>query len=216
MKKRLFVMLVAAIAMLLTSCGIVQRMVMPEKTIAPSRGYWDGNTFVSAYFGLCFDVPNHWTVMSDEDKTRMRLEYGVFFPQISAGAAITPDMYKYFEAMRFVDMMAEYWDGESEIIVHMVIVGLPANAPDMTSAELQPFWAEILSLHYLSEYVVMHDDTVRIGSLDWYVIEQRIVNSGDVFDMHFLNIDGRFIRYITIGYLHVEDLENTIALFRPY
>jgi len=186
--------------------------VEPETYIVPMRGIWDGNTYASAYFGLRFDMPEHWTDNTGGRTDVMSLTLGrdgIFreTPVYPYGAVIPCETIELHGA--FADLSVH--DGEWATRVHLVI----------SDGKMNPFAPPVRSFH--SSFVfddiydtVFRDDIMRIGNLDWQVVDRLDRGDGEIRMRHMGNMDGDFMRMITIFVQSSDQLDDILSMFRPY
>ena len=207
MKKRLFAILLAA-TMLLAACATA------DPTTVPARGRWDGDTFLSPFFGLRFDMPETWDAMTEMELVEIYWNIGAFLPM--ANAEISSDAYEVAEILGIMDVFAMTIAEELESLddpmgrVAITIMRLSDEMAHMTAIEWLNYVAEG---HEADESSIVHDGTVRIGSLYWYFMDSP---DDDLNQRTFANLEGRFIRIITIGYTHDEYLNDILNMFSEY
>ena len=206
MKRKLFAIILAVMLMLLASCG--------ENSAMPTRGYWDGNIFVSSYFGFRLDLSDGWGSFANE-YVDFRITVGrdgVFreSPIVEYGEIIP---YEVFEVHgRFHDMMI--LNQQSSMRVDAVIEH-GKRSPFATSER----FIELTDIRvYLGDAsdTVFHDDTIRIGNLEWYVADRVSRQNGEVIMRHLANMDGQFMRMITISAQNSDQIDEILTMFRPY
>ena len=214
MKKRLFAILLAAL-LLFAACG--------TDIDIPARGYWDGDTFVSAYFGLRFDLPQGWAIASEEEIAEaMWLDADV---RVEPGTHIPQEVFDALGELQLPDM----WAQESPLgmfrnnAVMTAIGRLPDDAP---LSEIDMF-LEIVEQVQDNEWLdfVIGEGTIRIGAHDWYFADQHFITGWNISDpsaaeMHnqraFARFDNGFIKMLSIVYYDADMLQDIMANFRPY
>ena len=212
MKKRLLATLLAS-TILLASCI----SAAPDMPTVPTRGHWEGNTFISAYFGLRFDMPEGWFAMTPENIIGL-VESGAIAsafipPEIILPGEVIP--YEVFEEYGVIsDVMAFY---ERDVRLHIDIWSLIHydEIPFTTAAEYLAWMAEAEPFWGISFFTVIHDGTIRIGHLDWHVADSWIEGS-EAITRYLVNDDGRFVRQIIISVSSSDKLDDILAMFRPY
>jgi len=190
---------------ILAACG------SSADTETPRRGRWNGNTFTNEFFGLRFNMPNDWVATDEKEVAEMFAGITEHFPP--AGAEITPDMYQLAMEIGIFDMMAS--DGDTDAFaddnVHIVMSMVLMSAEDahMTAPEWMAHRMEVLGTPH-----ILHDGTVRIGSLDWYYMD--FSPGGEVHNRLYFNEEGYFIRQINIVFRADEHLNQALGMFRAY
>ena len=209
MKKRLFAILLA-VTMLLAACAAAA-----DPTTVPARGRWDGDTFLSPFFGLRFDMPETWDAMTEMELVEIYWNIGAFLPM--ANAELTSDAYEVAEFLGIMDVFAMTIVDEMESPdkpmgrVAITIMRLSDDMAHMTALDWLNHLAE--EMQEAEEPSVVRDGTTRIGSLYWYFMDTP---DEDLDQRTFVNLEGRFIRVITIGYTHDEYLNDILNMFSPY
>ena len=62
---------------------------------------------------------------------------------------------------------------------------------------------------------IIHNDTMRMGHLDWYVADQ-ISGDNQLRGRSFANMDGEILRVIRIAVQNRDQLDEILAMFSPY
>jgi len=206
LKKTLFVIFILFVVVFLAACS--------GETTTPARGVWDGNTFVSEYFGLRFDLPENWAVMSDEEVAEMYwLDPDTMVP---AGAEITAELFKDNDTPFVFDLHAYCEDTYSGIDLR--ILWVPYEEGDVTAPYLME---EIVASQRdafgdMADFVV-HDTTSRLGAQRWYTWDILWDDTdGTAIGRNFINMDGRFVRFISIGSTDMGQLDEILGMFRAY
>jgi len=209
-KRLLAITTIAIAAMILASCDTTPEAA-PD---APTRGIWDESTFVSAYFGLRFDLASGWTAMSDGNIASMFRHQDGNYEQIPQGSQVTPDMYEKLETLGIIDLSASGGMGTRGVTLR--IGRFSDDEADMTALQFLENMVEEMSLPDTTE-VVIHEDTMRIGAQDWYFASFVYDFRNEVaYNWYFVNVDGRFMRSIIVSHFGDGNLDETLELFRPY
>ena len=204
--KRLLTILIVS-TMLLAACG----GAASTDDSAPTRGHWDGNTFVSSYFGLRFAMTDEWTAVSNDEIADMFPDTG--YVQPPDGAEITPDMYWMTETLGIFDMVATIGEpgalGNVTGSVTTAIRRLTDDVANLSATDLISVSMFDAGINYIPG-----DGPMRIGNLDWYYADYRVL--GILGQRMLINLDGEFIRQITIGYANDDYLNVILAMFQAY
>jgi len=188
-KKRLFAMLIMT-TLIVASCSF--------SSDVPARGYWDGNTFVSAFFGLRFDMPEGWSAMSEDEMAQTLRPPGI--GHVEMGEQIPQEIFDVLDRGLvnghgfFVDMMArDEFD--------------PAFSPMvMTAIERQP-----------QGVLLEEGDTQRIGDHYWHFDDTYIETGQAPVNMRiFRRINDGFVKHISVVYFDDEGLRYILSHFRAY
>jgi len=206
MKTRLFfAALIAAATMLLAACGGA------SPTAIPTRGFWEGDTFVSSFFGLRFELPENWSAMPAEEIGEMYWNMGFFVPP--PGAEIDHEEYEVFEAIGMIEMLAAIGEPDTlSDVTGRVVLSITRMADDVAHMSAPQWLAYTMDAAEVG-YIVS-DDTVRIGSLYWYYMDSPAF---DLFHQRtYANIDNQFLRIITVGYTETAYHDYILGLFAAY
>jgi len=208
MKRLIVILIVLIVSMVfLAACG-------GAGTSTPTRGQWDGNTFTSSFFGLHLDIPDDWTAMTESEIQGAYQFFGV--DAIAPGEAVTPEAFDNADHTSMIDMMAVAGEGGMVMVGDMQsMIALSINL--LTSDEVNMNADQWLA-HIMQEAGAprrVGEDAVRIGSLDWYYVDSVIAGTTSMQRM-FANIEGRFVRLITIGYQNETQLNQYMGFFRSY
>jgi len=220
MKKRLFVIFTIALMMLFASCTT-------NDSQPPSRGYWDGETFVSPYFGLRFELPDGWTVVSNNEGIALVMA-GILVP-VAAGAEISDDVFDALEG-RVPDVLAVEGDirdtSQHERARMSTIVGRLADDAPSTAFGMLLDIAEQASNSPFSRHYVIGRGAVRLGMHYWNFADQYLLiiggsheNEDEVISRSriFKRYDGNgFFKQISITYHDDNSLHGILAHFRAY
>ena len=215
MKKRLLVILLAS-TILLASC-ISTTPDAPYMPTVPARGHWDDNTFISAYLGLRFDMPEGWFAMTPENIIGL-VESGAiasaFIPgEVSLPGEVIPD--EVFEEDGVIRDVTAFYGRDVILNINIWSLIHYDEIPFTTAAEYLTWMAEAEPFWGISFFTVIHDDTIRIGHLDWYVADSWIEGS-EAITRYLVNDDGRFMRQIIIRVSRSSKFDDILAMFRPY
>ena len=211
MIKRLFAVTIIAIAvMMLAACDTTPEAA-PD---APTRGIWEENTFVSAYFGLRFDLAIGWTAMSDGNIASMFRHQDENYEQIPQGSQVTPDMYEKLETLGIIDLSASGGMGTRGVTLR--IGRLSDDEAGITATQFLENMVEEMNLPDTTE-VIISPNTMRIGTQDWHFASFAYDFRDEVaHNWYFVNVDGRFMRSIIVSHFGDDNLDETLELFRPY
>ncbi|MCL2377382.1 MAG: hypothetical protein FWC76_08335 [Defluviitaleaceae bacterium] len=210
MKKLLAIFMIVA-AMMLASCNIA-----PEAHTTPIRGFWDGDTFTSEYFGLRFNLPESWTVMTESELAALLPDRDVM--PVPEGARIPQDVFEDLgQEAFFYDMIAtsgslfttiqgtlmwiEWFPGDWPLSEASLLQGLAAEAQDVEEWE-----------------IIINEGITRIGTYYWHSAESRIYGADGhlVTALMFARVDGRFAKFIGISYHDIEAVDEFLNYFEAY
>lgn len=217
MRKRLLAILLASV-FLFSSC-ISAAPDAPHIPTVPTRGYWDGRTFVSAYFGLRFDLPQGWVVASEDEifevmwwlDDAVRVEPGAHIPQEvfdALGEVSLPDMWAHESTFDAFDMFG----GNAVMTMIGQLSQLFDNVP---LSELDMLWemAEQTQGNQWMEFVV-GAGTIHIGAYNWYFADEHYISDWDVNQRILIRFDDGFVKLIWIFYDDSDTLQYILANFR--
>ena len=207
MKKAFFVIALLVMGILFASCA--------SESISPTRGIWDDDTYTSAYFGLRFDLPEGWVAITEEMDENLgpiltfdRNSSLVNNPMIPFGEIIPPEA---FESIgHFIYEVARDRNNSGSMML-LISEGkiYPFAPPRPTRQSHGIYLGDIFD-------IVLHDDVIRLGNLEWQVADFTDKNSGEIAMRYIANMDGEFMRMIRIYTLSNEQLDDIMAHFRPY
>ena len=208
MKRKFFAILIAVI-ILLASCGF-------DAIVTPYRGYWDGDTFVSAYFGLRFDLPDNWAAATENDLAEMLIDGDVM--PVAPGGRITRDNFIGFEVDIFPDMAAFFGDTWG-IAYSAVLMGIEWIPGDVPFSEIRFLQEKIMEAEAMSDDAfivefVINEGVVRIGDYDWHSADILLINN--VNQRVFVRVDVNFAKLVRIIYRDIDEMHKILGHFGPY
>ncbi|MCL2377381.1 MAG: hypothetical protein FWC76_08330 [Defluviitaleaceae bacterium] len=219
MKKRLFVMFTIVIGLaIFASCDTTPEVTpeaTPEAYTTPTRGFWDGNTFISEYFGIRLNLPESWHIVPEP-----WLNYHLPNESVLPGEGARVPQYV-FENMGeeafFYDMMAV--SGSSYMAIQGVMMWIewfPGELPLSETYLLQNIAAQADDVE---EWMfTIKEGSVPIGTYYWHPADSRIYdeNGHPHNALMFVRADGRFSKTISINYHDIEAIDEFLNYFEAY
>ena len=178
----------------------------------PARGIFEGSTFTSGFFGIRLDLPDSWNIISDDELAEQPwVELELLIPR---GAAITTGLFAGVQTPIIIDLLAICEETNSTI--DLFVLPIPDDMAHLSAAEfLYQRTTEDAAIFQGMMSIDMLEGTTTIGHLDWYGVDTGMPAFA-VRRRTFATIDGPFARFITIGYVDVERMNNTLDLFGQY
>jgi len=221
-KKLLAIFTITIATMTLVSCDTApETVVLPISDVhvevnMPTRGFWDGDTFISEYFGLRFNLPEGWTAMTESELAAllsggdvMPAPEGTQVPQYAfenmGEEAYFYDMFtfggSFFTAIQGVMMWIEWFDRDLPLSEAELLQSIVAQANNTEEWEL-----------------VIKEDPIRIGAYYWHPADSRIYDENGYLHttLMFVRADGRFSKTIGISYLDIEAIDEFLKYFEAY
>ena len=209
MKKIIFAVALLVLGVGLVACGSDEYEIVPNTpNEGPARGYWQGDTFASAYMGLRFDLPMGWeaedeqlvrtaqgspvagwsSVFSGEPISASVLESGIPFSMMDMGAFFgIPTISGYISTGSVAIHITRPAEGESHEIQQMIDLG---------------FWE-------------ITEEVVTIGRYEWQAYHAQ----GDSSSMQwsgFVRVDGDIYKAIAIIHSDMFSIDEILSYFRSY
>ena len=212
MKKRLLAILLAS-TFLFSSCIsaiLPDPPAVPDVTdvppAAPTLGYQEGSTFVSPDFGLRFDIPDGWLVLPDYENTSIIFLYDDFMPdeEFSEGLQLPFDELPFYTIITGIEIA-------NQISVRFSVIYWPYD-DDGEYFDFEPGVEFLIGDTFMT---VPYEGKTLMGRLYWYITDSRTEGS-EILTRDFVNMDGNFMRVLSISARDREQLNEILAMFNPY
>lgn len=178
---------------LFVGCGIHTETVapaVPVTTPGPTRGVWDGDVFISEYFGLQFTLPDDWVIATDD-------EIAAWVEQ-SATLLDSLDTTTYWG---IIDPTTELFDMEAGHPVTSASVALSFSQLIDGYATAETYIEAAGDLLEQAGLDVNLDfpEQIKVGNYDWYIFSSLLDMAGtQTWGHYFVNAHDGFIRTISI------------------
>jgi len=181
-----------------------------------TRGIWDGDTYVSEYLGLEFELPESWTKIEDDEKEEF---LGIVFTEAmpEMGLEVPDEVIDAMEGGQFHDMFAMHpFEGTNiQILFERSPVAMLVSEEEYIE-EMAEQIEDVGAVGIEVDEFEIVPGTTTIGNYEWHQLSATMSMPGVELNSNtFVSIQGANIRLIIITTTSVgsDTLDDVLSMF---
>jgi hypothetical protein len=191
--------------LMLSGCAEKDEMVL-------TRGIWNGNQFTNEDAGITLNLPEEWTVASDEEMIAM-LGAGVELMDSSNSEASKEEIEKAMDLMMVHDVLVSDPVNFSNIVIQYTNLKKVSGGTRISEEKyMEDLISELEEMEL--DYIIEETSELEIGDRRYITLIAKLeVGNIEMEQMHLLRRQGNYIVNISITRLPGIDFETILGYF---